>query len=168
MRMSKTYFQEEQRPGKYVWIIFVFINIIFLIGVIKQIGLGRQFGNQPMNDAGLLIVTILFFLLTVVLGIFTKLQTYIDIGGIYIRYLPFQIKYKFIDWKSVERVNIRRYNPFTEYGGYGIKKSFKGTSYTTKGRVGLELQLSNGKKILIGTLQPEYLTSILLILGKIK
>ena len=168
MMKSKTYFQEEQRLSKFVWIILASINLIFIIGVIMQIGFSKQFGNQPLSDLDLVITTILIFFLTIVLTVFNKMQTYIDTDGIYIRYFPFQFKYKFIDWKIVDKIYIRRYNPFFECGGYGIKKSFKGTSFTMKGRVGLQLELNKGKKILIGTQQPEYLKSILLELGKLR
>ncbi len=39
-------------------------------------------------------------------------------------------------------------------------------AYTTSGNKGLQLILENGRKVLIGTQQPEYLEEILIKLGK--
>ena len=167
MKISKAYFQEIQQQSKFGWFILFFVDSIFVIGVIKQLVFNEQYGDKPMSNAGLLIITILLILITLLLTLYCKLQTYIGKEGIYVRYLPFQLKYKYFDWNSIEKIYIRRYNPFTEFGGWGLKKTLKGTAYTVKGRMGLQLELSNKKKVLIGTQETEYIRTILLKLGKI-
>ncbi|NOR28731.1 MAG: hypothetical protein GQ540_09425, partial [Lutibacter sp.] len=59
---------------------------------------------------------------------------------------------------------IRNYDAIFEYGGWGVKFSFrkkKGKSFTTKGDIGLQLELNSGRKILIGTQQKEELQRVL-------
>ena len=61
-------------------------------------------------------------------------------------------------WNTIAKCSIRNYNAIFEYGGWGLKFSFrksKGKSFTVKGAVGLQLELMNGKKILIGTQKKE-------------
>ena len=40
------------------------INGIFIYGVVLQVFAGRQFGDNPMSDAGLVIVAVLLILLS--------------------------------------------------------------------------------------------------------
>ncbi|MFD1293611.1 hypothetical protein ACFQ5N_07165 [Lutibacter holmesii] len=105
--------------------------------------------------SGLLIV-----LLVIALFINLKLKTRIDERGIYYQFFPAHIAFKFIDWKDISSCTIRKYDPISEYGGWGIKINLfknKETAFTTKGTIGLQLELTNGKKILIGTQKKEAL-----------
>ncbi|CEA14951.1 MAG TPA: hypothetical protein GXZ44_00295 [Fermentimonas caenicola] len=167
MRINKINFIEEQRQGPFIWIVLLLINSIFIFGTIKQIGMGEPFGDTPMSDIGLIIVAVLILLSSLPLAVFCKLQTFINSDGIYIRYFPFQWKYKLYDWNNIEMVFITKYKPFFEYGGWGFRKRLKGTvAYTVKGKIGLMIKLKNGKSVLIGTQKPEYLKEILIKLGK--
>ncbi|MDD4776898.1 MAG: DUF6141 family protein [Fermentimonas sp.] len=167
MRVKSKYFQEDQHQGWVVWITLLIVNLIFIFGTVKQIGFNEPFGDKPMSDIGLIIFAVLILFFSISLSLFSKLQTYINSEGIYLRYLPFQWRYKFIDWKAVDKLHIIRYRPILEYGGWGFRKKRKGTvAYTVKGRLGLKIDLKNGKSVLIGTQYPEYLKDILTVLGK--
>lgn len=97
-------------------------------------------------------VAILLFLL--------KLKTQINKDGISIQFLPIIITPKKINWEDIQTAVIRNYKPIWEYGGWGLRVSFKhGTAYTVKGQTGLQLTLKNGKQILIGTQRPDELQS---------
>lgn len=105
--------------------------------------------------SGLIIIA-----LVSVLFIFLKLKTRIDEIGVHYKFHPFHLNYKTITWDLISVCNIRNYNAITEYGGWGMKFSFfgkKGKSFTTKGDIGLQIELKNGKKILIGTQKKEEL-----------
>lgn len=169
MKNSKIYFQEEQHQNWLIWIILLLVNLIFTTGLIRQVGYNEQFGDKPMSDLALILTTIAVLLFSVVLSFFTKLQTFINAEGIYVRYFPFQFRYKFIDWSVIDKVYIRKYKPLVEFGGWGIRKrGLRKTAYIMKGKIGLQLELSNGKKLLIGTQHPESLESTLSKLGKIR
>ncbi len=43
----------------------------------------------------------------------------------------------------------------------GIRYGPKGTAYNVSGKIGLQLELKNGKKILIGTRKPEEIENLL-------
>lgn len=167
MRIKRKFFQEDQHQGWLVWIILLIVNLISIFGTVKQIGFNEPFGDKPMSDIGLIILAVLILLFSILISLFSKLQTFINSDGIYLRYFPFQWRYKFIDWKTVDKLYIVRYKPIFEYGGWGFRKKRKGTvAYTVKGRMGLKIDLIDGKSILIGTQNPEYLKDILIELGK--
>ena len=54
---------------------------------------------------------------------------------------------------EIDRFEIREYKPIKEYGGWGMKQGKKGVgkAYSVSGNIGLQLYLTNGKKVLIGT-----------------
>ncbi len=88
------------------------------------------------------------------LFLFLKLTTRIDEKGIYHQFFPFYLSPKLISWNTISKCYLRKYNAISEYGGWGFRFSFfrkSGRAFTTKGNMGLQLELKNGKKILIGT-----------------
>ena len=73
---------------------------------------------------------------------------------------PFHFSYKIISWKLISKCYIRKYDAISEFGGWGIKFSFlqkKRKSFTTKGNIGLQIELKSGQKILLGTQKKEEL-----------
>lgn len=93
-------------------------------------------------------------LLVALLFVFLKLKTRVDDIGIHYQFSPFQFSFKTIPWNNIAKCYIRNYDAINEYGGWGMKFSFfkkRGKCFTTKGTIGLQLELKNGKKILFGT-----------------
>ena len=144
-------FKEEQRFTQ-TWLILIIVlctAIPFLIGIygiIQQITYKKPFGDNPMSDLGLIIFTISMLLVSLLIFIF-KLKTRIDEIGIHFQFFPIHLKFKTIRWTEINKINVRTYNPIGEFGGWGIKNG----SYTISGDIGIQLELKNGKKLLIGT-----------------
>lgn len=172
MKRNDIYFYERQRFRQWwVWLILMGVmgvNVIFFVGIIQQIGFNKPFGSNPMSDAGLMISTIVLFLITVFL-LSGSLQTYINDEGVFVKYPPFQVRYKFYDWNTIHSSYVRKYSPLREYGGWGVRIGFGATkAYTMSGNMGLQLVLKNGKRILIGTNQPDHLKTVLMKLDKME
>jgi len=93
--------------------------------------------------------TFLFFIL--------KLETEVRSDGLYVRFYPFHIRYKKFTPKDLAEHYCRTYKPIREYGGWGIRCSFtgKGKAYNVSGNKGVQLVLTNGKKLLIGSQEPD-------------
>lgn len=160
------YFERQQFTQWWLWLILAGVNLSFWNGCYVQLIKGTPWGNNPMSNTALIIVALLLVLLSA-LFIFFRLDTLINKQGIYVRLFPFQIKYKFFDWKNVSEAYIRQYSPLKEYGGWGYRETFNNsTAYNVSGKVGLQLVLKNNKKVLIGTRQPEKLQQVLDDLGK--
>ncbi|MHA8082398.1 hypothetical protein ACST14_03150 [Aquirufa sp. A-Brett2-15D] len=98
-----------------------------------------------------------------------KLTTRITQEGIYVRFFPFHFKEKFFDWDSISASYVRTYSPLLEYGGWGIKYSFKGSGlvYNTSGNVGLQLNFKDGEPVLIGTQKGEEINAKLVEMGRL-
>lgn len=85
------------------------------------------------------------------------LKTEISTDQIRFRLFPFQSKWQCISRSEIESLEVRTYNPFKEYGGYGKRSGSSGKAFTISGKYGLQIVLKGGSKILIGTHQQEKL-----------
>jgi hypothetical protein len=57
---NKILFAERQRFKQiWLWLILLGVNGLFIFGLIKQVIFGYQFGDKPMSNVALIIVTIL-------------------------------------------------------------------------------------------------------------
>lgn len=88
-----------------------------------------------------------------------RLTYTIDNTGITYRFYPL-IKTKHLAWADVTAAYVRKYNPLTEYGGWGLRKGFKSKNYAynVAGSKGLQLVLKNGDRFLLGTQRADELT----------
>lgn len=143
----KTEFKEEQKFTQWwLWLILIPVGILPIFGIYKQLILGDKFGDKPMSDLGLIILTIFIFSL---IGLFfiMKLKTSIDKNGIQMSFFPFVRKK--VNWNEIKNIEVINYG---FVGGWGIRLWTKyGTVYNMKGNKGLAIELNNGKKFLIGT-----------------
>jgi hypothetical protein len=97
--------------------------------------------------------TALFFIL--------KLETEVRADGLYIRFYPLHVRYKKFARNDLAEFYCRTYKPIREYGGWGIRCSFtgKGRAYNVSGNKGIQLVLTKGKKLLIGSQKPDELVT---------
>ena len=159
--MKKILFQESQQFSQlWLWALLGTMTLAVLWGIFQQAVLGKPFGDNPMPTPGL------FVLLLLPLGIlalfsYMRLITIIDDSGISIRFVPFDKR--FIPWSDIDKAYVRTYSPLLEYGGWGIRFSLKGRSmaYNVSGNKGLQLELKDGRKVLIGTRKAEELEQVL-------
>jgi len=171
-------FQECQRFNQWRgrWVILLFLSIIgiFIYGCIVQFGMGKPFGDPPMPDAALIIVTIG---VTVVIALlmacfyFMRLDTLINEEGVYERMFPFQFKFGFTPWDNIIDAAVIEKNFRKKYSrGWGIRHGFRKKSFSTPGNKVLQLTITNDykilrfintKKIYIGTQKPEEMTEFL-------
>lgn len=154
--MSRT-FQETQRFTQWwLWVLLIGVTVIPIIGVVKQVILGQTFGDNPMSDTGLLIFLILMLAFDYCFWML-KLVTEIDANAIKINFFPFTKRE--IRWSEVKTYQIVDYG---FVGGWGVRMGTKyGTVYNTKGRIGLALELTDGRKYCIGTQKEEEMAAFL-------
>lgn len=122
------FYEEQKFNQKWLWTLLICTALLviglFGYGFIKQVLLGKQFGDKPMSNNGLTTAFILTFLLfSGMIWLFSasRLITRIDKFGIAFRFIPFQLKFKTISWNEIERFEVRKYKPLSEFGGWGIK-----------------------------------------------
>ena len=150
-------FYEEQRFTQW-WLRGLLLAgtsgtvVTFGYGILKQLVFGHPWGNRPMPDAALIIVGCLAILLmggiTYLFSVM-KLITEVRTDHLFVQFSPFPGQ--MIPYMNVRRCEARTYHPIREYGGWGIRYSRKGKAYNVSGNHGVQLQLMNGKAILIGS-----------------
>lgn len=153
----QTEFKEKQRFTQWwLWLLLGGIGLIPIYGIYKQLIMGEQFGTKPSSNMELIAVSILIFSIVLFFWIL-ELKTEIDKDGIRINFFPFSKKN--IKWNEIKRAEIINYGFI---GGWGVRLGTKyGTVYNTKGKIGLAIELNNGKKFLIGTQKDAELKAVI-------
>ena len=115
------------------------------------------FRNWPMSGTNMLIygVSILALVLIPMFMLSIKMVTEVKNDAIHIRFFPF--KKEAIPFSEIAKCDAIQYSPIKEYGGWGIRYGTKGMAYNVSGDHGVQLELTNGKRLLIGSQQSEEL-----------
>src|SRR5215218_6105390 len=93
-------FTERQKFNQWwLWLILFGVNVLSIFSVCKQIIDEEQFGRKP-SDVGLLILTCVTLLFTI-LFINCRLDTIIKKDGVYVRFFPFHLKFRYYEWDSI-------------------------------------------------------------------
>jgi len=153
---SNVLFQEEQRLWR-PWLAVLFVPALFAaftlsFGVWQQVIGGTPWGNRPMSDPLLALVTLVTFLVpgvTLWLLYSIRLTTVVDRRGVEVHLWP--VRRRHISFTEIRSVAARDYNPILEYGGWGLRFGSKGWAYNARGRRGVQLELSKGFPVLIGS-----------------
>jgi hypothetical protein len=154
-------FLEEQKFTQPLLIVFL-IMVFSITGSVFYYNIDKLSGSsgellKVLSGVFIVLIIMLFFVIL-------KLKTRVDENGIHFKFSPFQSSYKIVKWNQISNVYIRKYNAFSEFGGWGYRFSSKnniGKVYTAKGSVGLQLVLKDGSKILIGTQKKEELQRVI-------
>ena len=145
---SEIFFREIQQFRQiWVWLIILFLAGILWYGAIKQLVLNIPFGSNPAPDAVLFVFWVIFGIGLPAFFYFIKMTTKLRIDGLYIRFFSLRK----ILWDELKSYEVRTYKPIREYGGWGVRYGSKGKAYNVSGNRGVQLQLKNGKRILIGS-----------------
>lgn len=144
-------FKEEQRFTQPWLIVLMVVCCIVPFVLLIQ----KYQKNTDMSLQKLITTLTIIILANGILFLF-KLKTRIDEKGIHYHFFPFHFKTKIITWNEITSAHVRTYDAIGEYGGWGLKGGFlwnkeKGKAINVSGDVGIQLELKNGKKILIGT-----------------
>ena len=158
----KPLFTEKQKFTQWwLWVLLLGIGIIPAIGIYKQFFLGEEFGTKPISNIGLILFSIFVYLL-IAFFYFLELKTKITSEEISFTFFP--LASKKVKWEDISEVKIVNYG---FVGGWGIRLWTKyGTVYNTSGNKGLAIELTNGKKFLIGTQKHKELKSQLALMKR--
>jgi hypothetical protein len=154
-------FLEKQKFNQWwVWAGLIALNMLFLYGIVQQLIFKIPFGNKPASDVLLIIFSLIPIGLTWLFYSF-ELTTGITKGGVVFQLKPLHSKALKVNWSEIEKAYVRDYSPLKDYGGWGYRLSTKGKAYNVRGNKGLQLELKNGQKILIGTQKAEALERVI-------
>ncbi|MDF3077315.1 MAG: hypothetical protein K0S09_1204 [Sphingobacteriaceae bacterium] len=161
----EVYFREKQRFNSWgILLTLVAASLLLFIGLYRQLVLGKPFGhlgNHPASSAQTIIAIFVVLSITAFL-LSSKLDTVIRGDGVYVKFFPFHWSYRCYAWEDISKCYVRQYSPMAEYGGWGLRLGFRrGRAFNMSGNTGLQLEFSNGARLLIGTQMPDELTRAL-------
>ncbi|WP_299103270.1 hypothetical protein [uncultured Winogradskyella sp.] len=145
-------FNEEQRFNQNWLIILILIGTLIPLGIMAKEYTTNQ---SSFSTSDIIMFTSVILVSASIIFIF-KLDTRIDDNGIHYKFFPSHWSFKVIRWNEIEKVYVRTYSAISEYGDWGLRgssllKSSKGKAINVSGDIGIQLELINGKKLLIGT-----------------
>lgn len=121
----------------------------------RQIFWNQPWGNPPTSNGNLLFLTgltLLVYIRLITVRLVTELrpdQLSVAMKGFWRR-----IRVPLADIRTAAPVE---YNPLSEYGGFGIRSGPRGQAYIASGHQAVQLELRDGRKLLIGSQQPKEL-----------
>jgi hypothetical protein len=167
---NEVLFSEKQRFNQWwVRVLFIVVNGLVLTGIYFKVKNDAAITSEEANNSSLVVVACVGIIFTFIFFLF-RLDTQIKADGIYVRFWPLRFRYRHYSWENLGKIYVREYSPLGEYGGWGIRYTISGAgkAYNISGKIGLQLEFTTGKKVLIGTQKGEEIKEILTRIGQYK
>jgi hypothetical protein len=156
-RSEQIRFKEVQRFRQvWLWAMVLawptIMTISLCYALFRQAVLGRPWSHSPLSNGALALTAsapMLVFLALAWLLYVTRMITEVRPDGLYVRFWP--LSWRRIPFDQIAECCARTYRPIVEYGGWGIRWGFKGRAYNVSGNQGVQLVLTTGKRLLIGS-----------------
>lgn len=163
--MATPFFEEVQRMRDNRWL----ITLIFAIAILSilplvyalywQIGQGVPFGNKPMKDVQLILVTgfVVVGVAAMMFILFSlKLEVRIDEEGIHYRMFPIKWEWRIVVPHEIVEYHFADRYKLLESGGIGHHRNvFKNTrSFRIWGGKHVAIKFTDGHRLLLGTQDP--------------
>jgi hypothetical protein len=146
-------FQEEQSFRQpWLW------GLMLAIALAVAGGLAAGLAAEPTEAGDALVpaaVVVLVWGLVCLLLYTLKLSVRVDRHSLHVRFFP--LLTRDLPLEDIARWQACTYRPILDYGGWGIRFSWKGTAYNVSGNCGVRLELTNGKRLLLGSQRVEEL-----------
>lgn len=134
----------------------ILLGIVFLAIITNLIiGKGSLFGFNSI------LVIIFPVLLAGSIILESSLITEITEEGIRVRFPPFQPSFTCYEWKNIEQIYARDFNPAKEFLGWGIRTGPGRKGYVIGGKAAIEVIFKNGTRLLITTRQKDHVNGVL-------
>jgi hypothetical protein len=158
-------FEEIQRVRKmsWYWIIFMPLVSFGIWGLINLVGTKDE---DQINTQLIVFCSIPIVLFS--LGFFVNLKTDYNEKEIILRFYPLPFFKRKIDWNQINKVYVRKFD-WSEFKatGVGALPLGSGKAYHLFSEYGLQIETTDGDKILIGTQKPKSLLEFLKHLNKL-
>jgi hypothetical protein len=127
---------------------------------VRQLVFHHPWGNPPMSNGGVLFLTVL--LVAVYIRLITvRLVTDIRSGELAVGLQGLWRKRK-MPLARIRSATVVQYDPVADYGGYGIRSGAKALAYIASGNRGVQIELDEGGKLLIGSQRADELVRSIL------
>ncbi len=151
--MDSVNYKEIQRIDP-IWILgtFAFINILNYL----------TFIYLEVRNNDIFYPTYAMFVLLLVAFLWIRLETIYTKDGLQYRFFPFHRKFRFLQWKDLDQVEMVKIKPIRDFGGWGIRKRNGNMAYIAQGNTTISVtEIKSGIKIFVGVKNKEKLTQFL-------
>jgi hypothetical protein len=149
-------FAETQRPRQSLFLLVIALIALLGWGIfIQQIVRGKPVGDDPLPDWGAVVVAGLLGVVLPAFFLWFRMETTVNVDRVEIRMRP--ISHRVFRPSEIAGASARTYRPLREFGGWGIRGWGANRAYNVSGDQGVQLVLTNGNRILIGTQRPQEL-----------
>jgi len=126
------------------------------VSYLQKIVLGKPFGTNSGPDWLVWLLWLLFGIGFPIAWFYTKLVVELTPTQLSIRFVP--LTSRVIPLIDIKQFEAQQYSPIKEYGGWGARYAGKDKlAYNVSCNHGVELELHNGQKIMIGSQKPQEL-----------
>ncbi len=152
--METERFREEQGFRQWwLWLIVGSSVVLLWWGFVQQIVIGEPWGDNPGPDWLTVLLWLAIGLGLPILFLLLKLIVTVTDEAVDIYFRP--ITRRTIQVSEISEVKSRTYSPLREYGGWGIRGFGSKRAYNVSGDRGVELTLTDGRIVMIGSLRPD-------------
>ncbi|MDY0281651.1 MAG: hypothetical protein RBR35_13955 [Salinivirgaceae bacterium] len=160
MNGENLYYEIQKSPKWFLLTTLVLFNGIFLFVIVSQYIESVDSGLDPIIDSNILISWSIVILMSVFFKIM-RLETIIRGNGIYVRFFPIQLSFKFYSFESIGNCYINKLTWIpkfrdTRFFCFGRHRMIKMAGY-----YGMQLEFLNGSSLFIGTKNPEVIDKVL-------
>ena len=146
-------FQEEQAfRQRHARLALATPPAAILFVTLRQLVWHRPWGSPPVSNGDLVFLSILLvavYVRLITVRLVTRLrpsEIAIGLRGLWRR--------RRIPLEQVRAAKEVQYDPIRDFGGYGFRSGRRGQAYIARGTLGVELELLDGRKVLIGSQDP--------------
>jgi len=155
---NQVLYSETQRFSQWwIWVLVLGIAGLMWFGAVQQLLFGIPFGGNPAPDPLMWVLLLTFGIAMPLFMYALNLRTEVRPDGLYLKMFLLHLRYQVIPWQEIERFYPRTYRSIREYGGWGIRYGPSGKAYNIKGNQGIQLELNGGRRLLVGSGDPESL-----------
>jgi hypothetical protein len=144
----------------WLWLVVLLPAILAWVLFVEQVLRGRPLGGHPLPDWGVWLIWALIGLGLPLLFGLVNMRLEVTAEEIVVYYRPYSSRRIALD--DLEKVEVRRYNAVTEYGGWGVKGWTRDKmAYNVSGDTGVELTLRDGRSVMLGSRRSEELAGVI-------
>jgi hypothetical protein len=150
---------EEEQSFRQTWVRWLITGgLVLVVGTAGLLIFGMIRQPAHANEALIPLAIVVFIQGGAMWLIYAmKLSVRVEDRHLHIRYFP--LVKRDIPLEEIAHCEARTYRPLLEYGGWGIRCSWKGMAYNVSGNRGVQLKFMNGKRLLIGSQRADELAA---------
>jgi hypothetical protein len=135
-------FSERQRFDQ-AWLYILMVTTLVLPCTLAYDDYSKHGFSWPM--LAVFIGPLLILVITRLMWLDVK----VGADGIRYRFVPF-IRWRLIPWASIQQLEVCKYDPLSDYGGWGVKRGKSGWIYNVSGEDGLRITHTDGHILMLG------------------